>query len=276
MTRRRLTIGKNHFLSCVALGVWLGCVAASPVIAVSPASVPDRLLADLASDDFETRQQASSQLLVDELITPDEIAAMYRRSWSIEQRHRLLAIARHHVIRQLRVARFAHRGSGSIGIIHRAMTSEQLPELGEPAVRVIYTLAGFPGYAYLEPGDLILAVDDQPIPELGDPEKMGQRFVAMIQKHRANDTVRFAVRRDGETLLLTFRLAGSAALGAVYHAHNQKLQPAFVEPWQAFRDEMLVSVGPPGDTPPGRTPEAPAPPASPAEPAADRIIHPAP
>jgi hypothetical protein len=250
------------------VGLWAVVMVWLAVPRLIAAPVGQEWLADLASDDFETRQHASGQLLTDDLLSPQDAAALFALAKTPEQRHRLMAVARHHFVERLRTARFPADNRGSIGIVPRGMSRQQLPSLGRSAIRVVHTFPGFPGYAYLEPGDLILTVDDQSMPDNSDAEQLGQRFVSMIQNFRATDTVRFSVWRNGETLLLTFRLAGSDALRALYHPHDQSLQPPFADEWAHFRDQMLAdaqtdqAANPAQDSPPARDPKA-APPVNP-------------
>ena len=150
-----------------------------------------QLLDQLAAGDYQTRELATTQLLTDELITPKEIVELYAMAKTPEQRHRLMAIARHHQLRQQQIEHFPQDDKASIGIIHRGMGRSQLPPLDRPAVRVVHTFPGFPGYAYLRPGDLILTVDDQPMPDSSDPGDLANQFVAMIQRFRCNESVRF-------------------------------------------------------------------------------------
>ncbi len=226
----------------LALGiVWLAL--SQPVGAQIPAGVLD----DLASDDYRVRHNATGLLLIDDQLILQDIADLYAQAHTPEQRHRLLMVARHHFIRQAREAAEPQKAKGSIGITPRAMTSRQLPELGRPAIRVIDTFPGFPGYAYFQPGDLILSVDDEPIPDADQADQPSQQFIAKIQSYDAGDEVRFAVWRNGETLLLTFRLATVELLSQMYQASNRQLRQPFLNQWLAFRDKMTIqaSIGRP-------------------------------
>ncbi len=98
--------------------------AALPALAAAePSPAQRQLVADLDSPDYTTRLTATESLLIDETLTPDALAELAPLAVSLEQKHRLLGIARHHALRQLRLERFEPDGPGSLGVVQTIQTS---------------------------------------------------------------------------------------------------------------------------------------------------------
>ena len=134
------------------------------VSATRPATIPTGMiaasdLADLDNDHYAIRQLASRRLLADNSLSLDSIAQGYAAATTLEQKHRLMEVARHHFIRTIRREVFAGEPLGSIGISIASVPAGSEPGLGKPAIRVLATLPGFPAYPLLQSGDLITAVN---------------------------------------------------------------------------------------------------------------------
>lgn len=136
------------------------------------ANLADRI-ADLNHPDYATRQDATDALLCDDRLDLDALAAVaYATGQPLtpEARQRLLSIARHHTLQNLRLRSFPADGQGSIGIV-QAVRAEPLPDQPKPEVYVLVTsvLPGFPAYGRLRPLDRITALNGQRIPEPPSP-----------------------------------------------------------------------------------------------------------
>ncbi len=212
----------------------------------------EQSLAQLGSDDFTQRQHASQQLLADPQLTQEAIESLYTQAHLPEQRHRILALAKHHLLRQMIQERFKNPNRGAIGIRHEPFAADQFPGLNQPGLVVIRAYPGFPAYAHLFPGDRIVEVDGQSFRADLAAAQVGERFVQMVQDHPPNSTVRFTVYRDGQPIQVQFTVANLEALQAMHQASGQ-LQKPFSAAWQARR-KALVALG---DTPPASPQEHP-------------------
>ncbi len=199
-------------------------------------------LAQLASADYLTRQAASRALFADPKITDDQLIELYAAANLPEQRHRLLAVAQHHVLRNRRKLIDRTAGDGSLGIAHQGVTKAQLPHLGRPAIRVLDTLAGFPAHAVLEPGDLILLVDGRKLPEVNDGLQIREIFRTAILARKPNSLVRLKVRRRDVMIDVRIRIASGQALDRMYNSNDQTDLPVLdaqsARDWTQFRQKL--------------------------------------
>lgn len=223
-----------------ALGRCVAGVAAT-LIALAAAGAPlePGVLERLGSGDPVVRQQATEQLLTDTQLDMQALAKLYAQAGLPEQRHRLLAVAHHHTIRQLRVEELDRGGQrAAIGIRHEAFEAGGFPPISQPGVVVVETFPGFPGFTQLRPGDLILAMDGQRFGAQMSAAQAADRFVRAVQDHQPGATVRLTIYRDGQTLELPLRLASLEALRAMYGG-DRRLRPPFLHTWQAVREKLM-------------------------------------
>jgi len=197
-----------------------------------------------------TRGEATQRLLTNEQISLDHIAKLYAQADQPEQRHRLLHIARHHALRQIRMETFNQKGRGAIGIRHDSFSADQFPNLNQPGVIVIKTFPGFPGHAHLQPGDLILAIDGQPFPADLTATKTANQFIRAVQAHPAGALVRFTVYRNDQQIPVQLHLAELTSLESMYR-NAGRLQGPFLGMWDTLREKILH--------PPKQNPQAPPP-----------------
>ena len=208
-------------------GVWVVALAA-PAWAAPPA---EEMLQMLGSPEYARRQAASDALLADRTLADDALVSLYGAAKTGEQRHRLLAVARHNLLRSARLARNHKVGeSGSIGIAHEGRISSTLPGLNRPAVMVVRTLPGFPAHERLRIGDLILAVDGRQLVENGRAALLRQEFPARIRSKKAGQTVRLSIFRDRRAFDVVLPLATGRALEEMY---PQKIDYALAEPYRS-------------------------------------------
>ena len=230
------------------------------------ANLADRI-ADLNHPDYATRQDATDALLCDDQLELDALAAVAHATGqplTPEARQRLLSIARHHTLQNLRLRSFPADGPGSIGIV-QAVRAEPLPDQREPEVYVLVTgvLPGFPAYGRLRTLDRITALNGQRIPEPAQPSS----FQAMLAPLKANETVELSVTRARATITVSLTLANRAALSGLYAPPNHTLHPRFAAEWAERRKPFEW----PAD---GDSPEDPATPADPPAASAEPPIEP--
>ena len=202
------------------------------------AAISGEDLAALKDDDFAKRQAAMKKLLADDTLTPQEIARAYQATSSPEAKHRLTTIARHHVVRRMRETEFGREDPqrGALGLTHAPMTSDQMPELGRSAVIVKRTLPGFPAYATLEAGDLIIAINGDPIPSGITSDQITTMFGDRIQRIDAGKSADFTVLRDGKSVEVKVTTASHNALRLMYNSGG--LEDRYHRAWTDFRDAM--------------------------------------
>ena len=219
-------------LAVMVLCVWLpgGRVFAQQAQADSD------VLAALVDEDYNVRQAQTRRLLMDDGLTPGAIDRLYVESTSPEQRNRLLCVARHHLIRRLIEARFGDQpGPGSMGLSHQIVRVTGTDgEQEVTGVMVVMTLPGFPAYASLEPGDVIIAFAGQPF-----PERMSQNlFQQMILQHQAGEAIDLVILRQGKAEQVRFVLCQGAALNQVYVTGGVTLGEPYQRLWSEDRSRM--------------------------------------
>jgi C-terminal processing protease CtpA/Prc len=192
----------------------------------------ERLIASLTSTDYATREAATTQLMVREDLDDGMMKAAFQAARTPEQTHRLIRIALHRFYRNLNpaVTTSAEVSEGGLGVATRGgaariVRPHQHPELPGAAFLVTETLPGFPAYAYLRSGDLILAIGDTPVND-------ETSFSETIRRYRAGDRVRFRLMRYGHTLEVSFALDSLGRLQDVYK------EGPLGETWAASRPDF--------------------------------------
>ncbi len=201
-----------------------------------------RVLIELNDDDYRVRQAATRRLLGDEALTQDDLDRLFIASETPEQRHRLLRVARHRVLREMIRDRFDDQpGPGSMGLSHQTARIGGPGDDQQVGVMVVTTLPGFPAYALLEPNDVIVGFAGEAITEKATADK----FPELIRRHQAGEEVDLTVLRDGAPMLLRFRLGNGQALGEVYNTTELILNPPYSQAWAAVQARMrgLVDDG---------------------------------
>ncbi len=246
MRRLRLTVALMPVLMLAWLMVMHATVNAQPAATQPSANRPTTELdplAGLASEDYETRCRATERLLRDDELEDAAVDDLYRRATTDEQRQRLLNVARHHLIRRM-CEKIFNRASeqGAVGIYHRQVAADALPQVDRPAIEVIQVMPGFPAYGVLRSGDVIVAVNGKPLPL----ENITEHFQRLIQNKRRGEEITLTIQRDDERLERSFKLGSLQALKQVYLSDGVRLglRPPFREQWQARRD-ALIAKGPP-------------------------------
>ena len=191
------------------------------------------LLQRLGDSRFAVRQAATNELLKDDSLTLNAICALYRCATHEEQRHRLLGVARHHMLRLKAVEKFRGGRQGVIGIRMQPATIDTLHEPSEPAVRVTAVFAGFPGYVHLRPGDLILRLDRERVAD-------AISFGTLVRKKQPGERIDLTVLREGQRVAVRFKLFDVRAMREMYDVNSStlrtpRLRDAFGKQWQQLR-----------------------------------------
>lgn len=217
--------------------LWLGVHAFA-----EPAST---VIEGLSDQDYEVRRAATELLLLDESLTTPQLAAWYALADQPEAQQRLIIVARHHFLRELRLERFPTAGPGSIGVVQSIQVAPIKPNAdgredgvnARPPARpstfalVTRVLDGFPASGRLRPLDRVVAVDGK---LLGGPGN-NQRFEDLMRRYQANQPITLTVERDNETVDVVIQLANGNALGNMYAFPEFGLTADFDRAWVQYQ-----------------------------------------
>jgi hypothetical protein len=207
----------------------------------------ETILGELANESYETRQRATQALLADDGLTVDDLKRLYAASTLPEQRHRLLDAAQHHFVRSLIEAQFPPTGEavGSLGIsLLKSVGPTETPEgpdAGRTAARIGLTYPGFPAYVWLRAGDLIVAVNGATLPTTDDPDTVQRRFIELVQKNKAGQSIKLTVYREGQRLEVSVKLAPYKALQVFYEQAELSLMPNIAARWDGLRRQIVAT-----------------------------------
>jgi C-terminal processing protease CtpA/Prc len=226
-------------------------LAASAADAASLSKTQQQRLDQLDAKRYAKRERATQALMAGPHLDNATLKAMLEAADSAEQRHRLRTIARHQTLRPAARQQYGgdenNPGAGSIGIRHYARPKSRQSD-APAAVIVVDTICGFPGRAHLQPGDAIVAINGQAVPDDVDRNYVTHRTT----QFRAGDTMRFTVLRRGERQRVSLELASGAALEASFPEAGAQPVPhmseAFLKPWRQrlqalpFDDEAKKTI----------------------------------
>ncbi len=215
---------------------------AAPLLA---ADVPIAQLIDRLDDDSpEVRQQAMSDLMLREDLTDQQLGEALRAATGPEQRHRLTMVAMQRFFARMNPSGApVDEGTGSIGIdidVRNIVRPDQHPQIQHPAMLISRTRPGFPGFAVLRPGDLVLGVNGEPFADDLDQTD----FINAIQKYQVGQTMRLDVLRDGQRLEVPIKLDSLRRLQEVHARLADVPDPSMYAPWRIHLANLLDSDEP--------------------------------
>jgi len=223
----------------------------------------DRARADIVAAldhaDYAVRESAETALLMDNTLTQAALKALIQAAQSPEQRKRLLRVAEHHVLRELRdrdfgdlqhqdekarEGRFQPAGrSAAVGYSYEPVMAQENPYADLPGVRVIATMPGFPGHAYLKRGDIIVQINGQGLSRHHREHDITNWVRWQISTRAAGDTISFTVLRGGELLAIELVCAQGQALDHMYTTDAfeaaARKQP-YRKAWQQAREDLMA------------------------------------
>lgn len=192
----------------------------------------DEVVAGLDHAEFAVRESAQAVLLADDTLDKAALKQMIQQAKSPEQRQRLLYVAEHHVLRELRERDFgphtqpaedggivpgrAPRRPASVGYSYEPVLVEENPDADLPGVRVIATMPGFPGHAHLRRGDIIVQINGTGLSNHHREHDITNWVRWQIASHEAGDTITFTVQRGGKLLAVEMVCAEGLALDHMY------------------------------------------------------------
>ena len=215
----------------------------------------DQLVSQLGHADFARREQATTALMIREDITDKQLAAALKKSDSPEAHQRLIAVAMHYFYRQVQAEPGAlapdfQDEDAALGVSFSRINGEpqsmvvrahQHPLLEHPAMLISRVYPGFPAFAYLQPGDMIFAINGKFFSDdLGHEE-----FSDRIRRHKAGDRVTMDVVRGGRSIRLNVQLAQRRRLDDVSKLLGNGTEPSLYMPWRLHLRQLLQNVDEP-------------------------------
>lgn len=222
----------------------------------------DEVLKLLNDPDFKVREQAEANLLADDTLDRAALGKLIQEAQSSEQRYRLIRIAEHHVMREIREQQFGGqekldeedepilrgfnvRETAAIGFSYQPMLVEDNPQTQTPAVTVTATMPGFPGHAHLRPGDLVVAVNGQTAQGIRHRELITDWMGNRIAFHHPGDTITLTIVRNGEALDIKIVAAEGTALRLMYTSNGFNAafrERPYNEQWLKARAELTKDL----------------------------------
>ncbi|MEM9414775.1 MAG: PDZ domain-containing protein [Planctomycetota bacterium] len=176
----------------------------------------------LVDEDYAKRVAASAALMRDNTLDEQALRAMLTADTHPERRRRLLAIAEHHIMRGLVASLMqeqrngdAEPDRGAVGFSYDPLVPEDNPHSPDAGLIVLATMPGFPGHAYLQPGDIILAIDGRST-RSATVASIRSWVQLEIGRHREGDTVTLTIYREDEAFDVEVPCGSITALNEVY------------------------------------------------------------
>lgn len=221
----------------------------------------DEVLAALNHEKFAVRQSAEAHLLTDNALSVDVLKELIKQTDSPEQHQRLLRIAEHHVMRELRERDFGPQNQpaedgglipgrpaarpASVGYSYEPVMAHENPHAPLAGVRVIATMPGFPGHAHLRRGDIIVQIAGQGLNANHQHHDITSWVRWRIAAHEAGDTMSVTLLRSGELLKVELVCAEGMALDHMYttDAFEAAARKApYKQAWEKTRSELIAEM----------------------------------
>ena len=214
----------------------------------------------LGHEDFAVRESAEAILLTDNTLGKAEIKALIDAADSPEVRQRLLRVAEHHVLREMRERDFGANARpadpelprvqldpapASIGYSYEPVMAHENPQMQVPGVRVIATMPGFPGYAHLRQGDIIVQIAGQGLSPNHQHHDITNWVRWRISAHAAGDTMAMTVLRGGEAIQIELVCAQGMALDHMYTTdafETAARKEPYKQQWRQARAELVKGL----------------------------------
>ncbi len=189
----------------------------------APAPTREELVERLADPEYAVRAGATAALLRDNTLDEPALRAMLELPTSSdpERRRRLLIVAEHHLMRAIIRAwteentPIGVRESAAVGFSYNPLLPDKNPYGEDAGLIILATMPGFPGYAYLQPGDVVLSIDGKTT-RVGTIESVRRWVRSAIGAHLDGGTVRMTIQRGEDTLELAMACIGIDALNEMY------------------------------------------------------------
>jgi len=221
------------------------------------------IVAALDHASFAKRESAEASLLTDNTLTKDDLKAMIQSAKSPEQRMRLLRVAEHHVLREMRERDFGpgrlradpeqdpviqprpERQPASVGYSYEPILTHQNPYADLPGVQVIATMPGFPGHAHLRRGDIIVQINGMGLSRHHREGDITNWVRWQISSRAAGDTIEFTLLRGGELYSVKMVCAEGAALDHMYTTDASQAaarKKPYRKDWEQVHNELVAAM----------------------------------
>lgn len=207
--------------------------------------------------DYAVRVSAQASLLADNTLNKDDLKAMVQSAKSPEQRRRLLTVAEHHVLRGMREQDFGVKKNAegqpvqqgpqpaAVGYSYEPILAHENPHADLPGVQVIATMPGFPGYAHLRRGDIIVQINGLGLSTHHREHDITNWVRWQISSRSAGDTIDFTILRGGEMMAIKMICAEGIALDHMYTTDAfeaaARKQP-YKKAWEQVYDELIAQM----------------------------------
>ena len=220
-------------------------------------------VAGLDHADFAVRESAEAHLLTDNTLGKAELKQLIKDAKSPEQRQRLLRIAEHHVLREMRVRDFGPGAEppeafepdvfgrrqaarpAAVGYSYEPVLAQDNPQARLPGVEVVSTMPGFPGYAHLRRGDIIVQINGQSLSIHHREHDITNWVRWQINSKEAGEKISFTVLRNGELLAVEMVCAEGQALDHMYSTNafaTASRREPYRSAWLDARDELSAEM----------------------------------
>lgn len=213
-----------------------------PVSASQPQQdrVTDEELSQLDHNEWNQRQAASRRLMQNDFLTEPTVIQAYRRAKTLEQRQRLIQLLQHHYLRRLIVRDFTQDKVGSLGLAQEGQPIDETAPTRPAGVRIRSVFTGFPAAAFLEVGDLIVAVNDRPFPSSAGTDELTLEMRNLIMPQSPGRKVKLKLIRDGQTLELSLPTASMEALRNLFDPASGELTDQYRQGWEQFLQQAGI------------------------------------
>lgn len=244
-------------LAVLAL-LMLAALSATPALAeddprdADPAASPGQLatlVEQLADDDYETREAATTELMQLEL-TDEQIADAFTHATLPEQTHRLRRVAMHRFYKKLDPQNASENSrAGGLGVLltdpnRRILAPDDFDGLDHHGVFIDERIPGFPAFVHLRSGDIVVGIDDEMFDhtinvERGDPEN----FQSHLRSFRPGDEVKLNLVRNGRRVDVTLAMGNGERLNAFEMIRvDYRLYPRFLDYFEDLQADDQPSV----------------------------------
>ena len=217
----------------------------------------EEAVAALNHKDFAVRESAQAYLLTDNTLGKAVLKELIQQADAPEARQRLLRLAEHHLLRELRERDFGQPAQGddpaipqliqrrpaSVGYSYEPVMADDNPQAALPGVRVIATMPGFPGHAHLRRGDIIVQINGQSLSAHQREHDITNWVRWQIASRDAGDTIDFTVLRGGKLLAIEMVCAEGMALDHMYTTDAFEAaarKEPYKRAWEQARDELIA------------------------------------
>jgi len=199
---------------------------------------------------YAQRVRARRALLRDEALDQAALRELLRGATSAEQRAQLLLGAEHHVMRRAREQAFGDapvtlQNTAAVGFSYDNLPGSENPFMNREGVIVMSTMPGFPAYAHLQPGDIIIGVGGEAANNRPIHWPITEWISRQISRHRPGDRLSFRLLRAGEQIVVEVVCAQINALNQMYTTdalRSATRAEPFNRLWQQAREQFTAGL----------------------------------